>query len=85
MMNEKVPVRTAAGTTKMRRIEALLHKVFELALKGNPRAQAQLLNLYAESVPEAPPDTRDGGEVDEGVAMLQELTIAFLKGSVTEN
>ena len=36
----------------MHRIEAVLHKTFELALKGNPRALSQVLSLYASAVPE---------------------------------
>jgi len=87
MMTEKMPVRTAAGVTKkMPRVEVLLRKVFELALKGDPRAQSQLLTLYAAAVPEAPLDTLGGGgETDDRVAELQELSRAFLKKALTEN
>ena len=52
LLTEKVPVRTASGEKKMHRIEAVLHKTFELALKGNPRALSQVLSLYASAVPE---------------------------------
>ena len=53
LLTGKVPVRTGSGQKKMHRIEAVLHKAFELALKGNPRALSQILNLYAVAVPEA--------------------------------
>jgi hypothetical protein len=33
-------------------MEAVLHKVHELAMKGNARAIAELLKLYASAVPE---------------------------------
>ncbi|MEP6983542.1 MAG: DUF5681 domain-containing protein [Sphingomicrobium sp.] len=86
MMTEKMPVRTAAGVTKkMPRVEVLLRKVFELALKGDPRAQSQLLTLYAAAVPEAPLDTLGGGETDDRLAELQELSRAFLNKALTEN
>jgi uncharacterized protein DUF5681 len=52
VMTAKVPVRTGTGEKKMHRVEAVLHKAFELALKGNPRAQSQILSLYASAVPE---------------------------------
>ena len=52
LLTAKVPVRTASGEKRMHRIEAVLHKTFELALKGNPRALSQVLSLYASAVPE---------------------------------
>lgn len=52
LLTARVPVRTASGEKKMHRIEAVLHKTFELALKGNPRALSQVLSLYASAVPE---------------------------------
>lgn len=52
LLTAKVPVRTASGEKKMHRIEAVLHKAFELALKGNPRAQSQMISLYDSAVPE---------------------------------
>lgn len=52
LLTARVPVRTASGEKKMHRIEAVLHKTFELALKGNPRALTQVLSLYASAVPE---------------------------------
>lgn len=79
MMNGRVSVRTTAGVTKMTRIEALLHKVFELGLKGNPRAQACLLNLYSAAVPEGTDQPSGGGdERDDGVLRLQQLSEQFL-------
>jgi hypothetical protein len=52
LLTARVPVRTSSGEKKMRRIEAVLHKTFELALKGNPRALSQVLSLYVSAVPE---------------------------------
>ena len=52
LLTARVPVRTGSGEKRMHRIEAVLHKTFELALKGNPRALSQVLSLYASAVPE---------------------------------
>ena len=81
MMTEKMTVQTAAGVTKkIPRVEVLLRKVFELAVKGDPRAQSQLLNLYAEAVPEVPPEPLGGSsETEERVALMQKLAIKFLE------
>ena len=51
-LTQKVPVRTASGEKKISRIEALLHKAVEQAMKGNPRVLAELIKLYANAVPE---------------------------------
>jgi hypothetical protein len=51
-LTQKVPVRTASGEKKISRIEALLRKAVEQAMKGNPRALAELLKLYGNAVPE---------------------------------
>lgn len=52
VLTTRVPVRTASGEKKMHRIEAVLHKIIELAMKGNPKALAEVLRLYASAVPE---------------------------------
>lgn len=52
-LSQKVSVRTANGEQRISRIEAALHKTIELAMKGNPRALAQLIKLYADAVPDA--------------------------------
>lgn len=79
MMTAKVSVRTATGVTQVTRIEALLHKILELASKGNLRAQVLLLNLYDASVPDAPPEDSGGGDAtDDAVLMLQEMAYQFL-------
>jgi hypothetical protein len=53
LMSERVAVRTPSGEKKIHRIDALMRKLFELAAKGNGRALAQLLSLYAAAVPES--------------------------------
>ena len=70
LLTARVPVRTASGEKRMHRIEAVLHKTFELALKGNPRALSQVLSLYASAVPET--------AVAESAAPAEELTMTDL-------
>lgn len=53
-LSEMVIARTATGEKKISRIEGLIHKSQELAMKGNVRAIANLLSLYAAAVPDAP-------------------------------
>lgn len=82
LLTGKVPVRTGSGQKKMHRIEAVLHKAFELALKGNPRALSQILNLYAVAVPEvatvnAPAAIEELTTTD--VAILEEFKASILQ------
>ena len=51
-LTAKVSVRTSNGDHKMMRIEALLHKLVELGMKGNPRALLALFGMYQEAIPE---------------------------------
>ena len=82
LLTARVPVRTASGEKRMHRIEAVLHKAFELALKGNPRALSQILSLYASAVPEtaateiAPP-TEELSTTD--LAILEEFKASLLR------
>ena len=52
MLTERISVRTAGGTKKMTRMDALLHKMVELGMKGNPRMLLGLVQLYEKSVSE---------------------------------
>jgi hypothetical protein len=54
-LTQKVAVRTATGTKRISRIEAVLQKTLEQAMKGNPRALAELIKLYSNAVPEEKP------------------------------
>lgn len=83
-MTQKVAVRTPSGAKRISRIEAALHKTVELAMKGNPRALAQLIKLYADAVPEAKPSV-DAPELAKDLtatdlAMLEELGKILLAG-----
>lgn len=83
-LSQKVAVRTPSGEKRISRIEAALHKTVELAMKGNPRALAQLIKLYADAVPEAKSSageqvlTEDLTATD--LAILDELGLILLAG-----
>ena len=84
LLTARVPVRTASGEKRMHRIEAVLHKTFELALKGNPRALSQVLSLYASAVPETvatdiESPTEELSMTD--LAILEELKASLLRGA----
>jgi hypothetical protein len=81
-LTQKVAVRTGAGEKKMSRMEAVLHKTIELAMKGNARALLQLTSLYASAVPEAALMAATSIAPDEltatDLAILEELKATFL-------
>ena len=76
-LTQKVTVRTVGGEQRISRIEAALHKTIELAMKGNPRALAQLIKLYADAVPDAKiiaaQQAPDQDLTATDIAMLEEL------------
>lgn len=81
-LTQKVAVRTGAGEKKMSRMEAVLHKTVELAMKGNARALLQLTSLYASAVPEAALVAASSIAPDEltatDLAILEGLKATFL-------
>lgn len=83
-LTQKVWVRTSAGERRISRIEAALHKTIELAMKGNPRALAQLIKLYGEAVPDAKASvdqqTPDQDLTATDLAMLEELRLMLIAG-----
>jgi hypothetical protein len=69
-MTEKMPVRAGGIEKKMPRIEALIFRMFESAMKGNMRAAADLMKLYAAAVPDV--------SVSENAPSADELTATDL-------
>jgi hypothetical protein len=51
-LTEKILARTASGEKRISRIEGVIHKTIELAMKGNARALEKLLTLYSAAVPD---------------------------------
>jgi hypothetical protein len=85
VLSEKVAVRTASGTLRMSKMEAIVHKVTEQAFGGNLRAISIALNRYDASVPDdiaRPPDAaNDSGNLDVyDLAILQELRASMRDG-----
>jgi hypothetical protein len=48
-LHEKVPVRTARGTKKITKLEALVHTTINSALKGDAKAVDQILKIAREA------------------------------------
>lgn len=83
LLTEKVSVRTAKGETKISRIQAVFLKLHEQAMKGNPRALAELLRLYSLAVPDSAPVSGETSFAELGAADLQiieELKTLFSDG-----
>lgn len=82
-LTQKVAVRTATGTKKISKIEAVLQKTLEQAMKGNPRALAELLKLYSNAVPEEKQPAQKERQDDltaTDLATLEELRILLNPG-----
>ena len=82
-LTQKITVRTATGTKRISRIEAVLQKTVEQAMKGNPRALAELLKLYGNAVPEEKHPTPEGRQADltdTDLATLEELRLMLSEG-----
>lgn len=73
-LTQKVAVRTANGEKRISRIEAVMHKTVELAMKGNPRALAELLRLYGNAVPDEK-KSPDGQHHEDGDLTAADLAI----------
>jgi Family of unknown function (DUF5681) len=81
-LTAKVSVRTGNGPQKMMRIEALLHKLVELGMKGNPRALLALFHMYQEAIPEI---VRSEAELlVRPLTQTDEATLAMLKDILLE-
>jgi hypothetical protein len=76
-LTAKVSVRTSNGDHKMMRIEALLHKLVELGMKGNPRALLTLINMYQEAIPEI--INAESEQHTTPLTQTDEATLAMLK------
>jgi hypothetical protein len=73
-LTSKVRVRTPNGETRMSKMEAVLQKTVELAMKGNPRAIMMVVSLYRPAVPDVEPAAAIGGaEEDLSATDLQIL------------
>lgn len=82
-LTQKVAVRTATGTRRISKIEAVLQKTVEQAMKGNPRALAELIKLYGNAVPEEkhlPAEDRQEDLTATDLATLEELRILLNAG-----
>jgi hypothetical protein len=79
----RIPVRTAKGVKRMTRLDAMLHKQTELAMKGDHRAIVQLLKVYAAAVPDTAPE--HGSAQDESLSLTDEAILARFRAQILSN
>jgi hypothetical protein len=90
LLTEKVTVRTANGSKRVSKMEAMLHKQIEKAFAGDMRANQSLLQLYASSVPDEPLGTTISAaepihDMDaHDRAVLEELKAVLLAQAVAD-
>lgn len=75
----KVPVRIAGKTKRITRIEAVIHKQLEQALKGDQRAATQLMNRYDTAVPDDV--DREGGNTADALSAGEQQILDYLLGN----
>jgi hypothetical protein len=81
-LTQKVAVRTASGERKISRIEAVLQKTVEQAMKGNPRALAELIKLYGNAVPDEKPTGAAANETPEDLSAADLAILAALRSEL---
>ncbi|GFZ98790.1 hypothetical protein GCM10010923_03780 [Blastomonas marina] len=79
----KLAVRTSEGTRKISKIEAVLQKTLEKALKGDARAQFELMKLWRVAVPDvAGPD--EELTTDESLSSADLAILAAFEAQLAE-
>ncbi|WP_052223576.1 DUF5681 domain-containing protein [Novosphingobium malaysiense] len=79
----KLAVRTSEGTRKISKIEAVLQKTLEKALKGDARAQFELMKLWRVAVPDAP-EAADAAENGASLSSADLAILAAFEAQLTE-
>lgn len=74
VLTEKVSIRTAKGTRRVSKMEAVLHKLTEKAFAGDVRAQQALIVYYTKYVS----DDRETQSSDAASALLDQHDAAAL-------
>ena len=84
--DERIAVNSPAGPKRIPRIEVLLRKQLELALKGNPRAIDQVLRQYgqAQGIQTARADAASGtGDAQPDLTEADTLSLQLLHEQLT--
>ena len=82
-LSGKLTVRTPEGTKKISKIEAVLQKTLEKALKGDARAQFELMKLWRVAVPDAP-EAADLEGTGERLSSADLAILAAFEAQLTE-
>jgi hypothetical protein len=84
-LSAKVTVRTGEGTKKISRIEAVLQKTLEQAMKGNGRAQTFLISLWRNAVPETPEELFENGATEQDLTSADLAILEAYKATLNES
>lgn len=76
-----IPIQTSAGTKRVTKMEALVLKGVERAVKGDFRALKMLIDLYSKAVPDLQ-STEPGAATTEELSVTDELTLALLRAQI---
>lgn len=83
ILGGKVAVRTATGTRHITKIEAVLQKTIERAMKGDARAQLELMKLWKSAVPDEPLPAGAEGNTGDNLTATDIATIEAYRAAIT--
>lgn len=78
----KVAVRTATGTKQISKIEAVLQKTLEKAMKGDARAQLELMKLWRSAVPDIADADSEPAQGAESMTAADLAILEAYRGSI---
>lgn len=79
ILDERITVNTPTGRRKIARIEALLHKMIELAGKGNLRAMDQIIRQYVVAQGAHAPAATSSDDSVQDTTEADAASLAFLR------
>lgn len=82
ILGGKVAVRTATGTRHITKIEAVLQKTIERAMKGDARAQLELMKLWKSAVPDEPLPAGAEGNTGDNLTATDIATIEAYRAAI---
>lgn len=83
ILGGKVAVRTATGTRHITKIEAVLQKTIERAMKGDARAQVELMKLWKSAVPDEPLPAGADGNTGDNLTATDIATLEAFRAAIT--
>jgi hypothetical protein len=82
ILGGKVAVRTATGTRHITKIEAVLQKTIERAMKGDARAQVELMKLWKSAVPDEPLPASADSNIGDNLTATDIATLEAFRAAI---